>query len=199
MLNVPYNSAERPPFVRFEEREYGLDNVASEKAGRPIPKLVHFAIITSFGSKDEHEKVAEEWIASIRAKAVRGEYNPEWASKYAAQYSEYLKGNELPREGTPVQTCPLFTREQVRRLKSLGLTTVEDLASQPDSMLGTIGLDGRAMRDMAKTWISEALDKGVAARELAKANTTIETLQVQMATMARLIEELLSKGKTRAA
>jgi len=203
MFNAPYRSDERPPFVRFEEREYGVDQAESEKAGRPIPKLVHFALITSFGSKDTLEKVAEEWLAQIREKAIRGQFNPEWVSRFKMMYDEYLKGNELPREGTPVQTWSQLTKEQARRLKSIGLTTVEDLALQPDSALGQIGLDGRYIRDLAKAWIGEAKDKGIIARELADANVKLEaqadrigTLEAQIAELSAMVK---ASGKSRAA
>jgi hypothetical protein len=167
----------RPPFVRFEEREMGLDAEATEKAQRPIPRVVILALITPHGSKDVVEKVAKEWLKQIKTKALAGEYPLEWSQFFHAQFEEWLKGNELPREGTPVKTWAMATKEQITRLIAVGLTTVEDLGQLPDSGLNQVGLDGRYLRDLARGWLKEATDKGANAKALADANVRIETQQ----------------------
>jgi len=167
----------RPPYVRFEERELGIDLEASEKAGRPIPRMVVLACITPHASKDVVEKVATEWLEQIHQKAIRGEYPPEWSQHFKAQYEEWKRGNELPRTGTPVKTWQMLTREQAARCHLLGHTTVEDLAQVPDSGLGQLGLDGRYMRDLARNWIQEGTDKGANTRALADANVRIDDLE----------------------
>jgi hypothetical protein len=182
--------AERPPFVRWEERELGFDHDASEKAGRPIPRVLVMACITPHASKDCVEKPAEEWLAQIKSKAAKGEYNPEWVRFFRASYDEWKLGNELPREGTPVKTWQLTTREQTSRLIALGLRIVEDLAAVPDSGLGEIGLDGRYLRDLARNWIQEGKDKGVTARALADANGKIERLESMNAALVARLELL---------
>lgn len=185
MPTLPYVADKRPPFVRFENREYGRNHEASEAAGRPVMNLVDFALITPFGSKDCVEKPAVEWLKQIRDKAVRGEYDPDWVKFFELSYEEWKKGNELPREGTPVKTWALATRDVVNRLMELRITTVEDLAAIPDNTLGTIGLDGRFWRDQAKAWLDEAKDKGINARAIANANARIEQLEQKV---AQLIE-----------
>lgn len=180
----------RPPFVRFEEREFGINQEASEKAGRPIPRVVIMACITPAGSKDVVEKIAEEWLDQIKAKALKGEYPLEWSNFFRTAYEEWKKGNELPREGTPVKTWAMATAEQRRRLVEIGYTTVEDLAQLPDSALGQIGLDGRYLRDLARGWITEAMDKGVNARRLADQQVQIEELERQNADMLSQIRAL---------
>ena len=194
-LNIPVSFDKRPPFVRFEEREYGRNVEASEAAGRPIPRVVVMACITPFASKDCIEKPAEEWLEQIRGKASKGEYPPEWAVQFRLQYEEYLKGNELPREGTPTITWQMATREQQLRLKALGITTVEDLALTPDSGLNQIGLDGRVLRDTAKSWIAEAKDKGIVAQELNKANARIAELEARIGKLTDLLENNQAETK----
>lgn len=169
----------RMPYVRFEEREHGLNNEASERAGRPIPRVVVFACVTPHGSKDSLDKIAEEWIPDIKKRAAQGTYPPEWAEHFAKQYEAWKKGQELPREGTPVMTWQAASAEQRARLRALGIPTVEDLAAVPDGALGQIGLDGRNLRDLAKGWINEAKDKGVNARLVADQATRIEDLEKQ--------------------
>ena len=167
----------RPPYVRFEEREMGIDADASEVAGRPVPRTVVLACITSAGSKDTHDAIAEEWLESIRKRALRGEYPLDWSQHFRASFEEWKKGNELPRTGTPVKTWAMVSREQANRLHAVGHTTVEDLAQVPDTALGQIGLDGRYLRDLARGWIQEAKDKGVNTRALADANVRIDDLE----------------------
>lgn len=186
---IPSVFDKRPPFVRFEEREFGIDAIASDKAGRPIPRVVVMACITPAGSKDVVEKIAEEWLDQIKGKALRGEYPLEWSNFFRAQFDEWKKGNELPREGTPVKTWAMITQEQSRRLIAVGYTTVEDLAQVPDSALGQIGLDGRYLRDLARGWIQEAEDKGVNARRIAEQ-------QVQIDELERANGEMLAQIKT---
>jgi hypothetical protein len=190
-LNIPVSFDKRPPFLRFEEREYGRNVEASEAAGRPIPRVVVMACITPFGSKDCFEKPAIEWLEQIREKATKGEYPHEWAIGFRNQYDEYLKGNELPREGTPTATWQMASREQQIRLKALDITTVEDLALIPDNALGMIGLDGRILRDTAKSWIAESKDKGVVAQELNKVRSENESLKETVAKLSQRVDELI--------
>lgn len=177
-MMVPTIQKERPPFVRFEVREMGLDQVATEREKRPIPREVVMAIITPWGSKDEIEKIAEEWIADIKRKAMLGSYPLEWSTHFELQFTEWQKGNELPREGTPIRTWAMIAKQEPRRrLQALGIHTVEDLAAVPDSGLGQIGLDGRYLRDLARGWLAEAKEKGASAKDLADANARIEQLE----------------------
>lgn len=162
---------ERPPLVRFDYEEIGTDAAASEAAGRPIPQIVPVVKIVQHGDKySEFTKPADDWLKQIRKKAVEGTYNPEWVKRFEMQFEEWVKGNELPREGTPIKTWHPITREQCLRLLSIGIQTVEDLATYPDSGLSTIGLDGRHLRDLAANFIKAALN-GVDTKRLTELET----------------------------
>lgn len=197
---IPQIQKETPPFVRFEFMEYGIDEEASKTSGARVPKVIPFALIMQHGSKDCVEKPADEWLAQISSKAIDGQYPAEWVSRYKMQYEAFLKGNELPREGTPVKTCAIFNREQAIRLVAIGITTVEDLGNVPDQGLGGIGLDGRYLRDLARNYLAEG--KGVAAQ--AKKVADLEQLtRDQAETIERMnarMQELESAvGKRKAA
>ena len=189
MSMIPQVFDKRPPYVRFEEREMGIDVARSEEAGRPIPRVLVMACITPHASKDVIEKPAEEWMVQIKQKAARGEFPPEWARHFREAFEEWKKGNELPREGTPIKTWQMTTREQANRLIAIGITTVEDLAQTPDTGLGEIGLDGRYLRDLARTWTDEAKDKGVAAKALADANVRIADLEARIGELSRRVSQ----------
>lgn len=194
----------RPPFVQYEEREVGINAEATETAGRPIPRVLTLACITPHGSKDRFEKEADVWLKEIRSKALRGEYPLEWVNFFEAQYAEWKKGNELPREGSPTRTWPAVTKEQGVRLIAMGYTTIEDVAQIPDTALGQIGPDGRYLRDLARSWINDSKDKGINARALADANVKIEqqnqrleSLQHQLAVLQAQLQEPPKRGPGR--
>lgn len=187
---------EAPPYVRFDYIEYGINAEATKKAGRPIPAVVPFAIVMQHGSKDTTEKPAEEWLAQKEKEAIDGKYNPEWVQRFKMQYEAFLKGNELPREGTPVRTWLAVTREQGTRLLALGITTVEDLAAIPDAGLGNIGLDGRNLRDLAKNFIEAGQGVGAMAK---KVSDLEQTNRDQAEQIQRMTERLAVLEKKKAA
>lgn len=185
----------RPPFVRFEEREVGINAEATQTAGRPIPNMVVLALITSHGSKDCHEAIATDWLATLKKRGQGGDdYSADCYEKFQRQFTAWREGHDLPREGTPIKTWAMCTREAATRLIATGITTVEDLAAFPDSNLAVVGMDGRYLRDMARGWITEAKDKGANAKALADANVKIgaleETIQRQNERIDRLAARL---------
>ena len=187
---------EQPPFVRWEFVEYGVNAEASAKAGRPIPAVRPFAFIMQHGSKDVVEKDAEEWLAQIERKAQEGTYNPEWAERFRKQFEAFIKGQELPADGTPIRTWPAPNREQVIRLLALGITTVEQLSAVPDNALSNIGLDGRNLRDLARNFIDAGQNQGTLAKKLADAEQTVRDQAEQIARMNdRLAALEAAKGK----
>lgn len=191
---------DRPPFVRFEERELGINPEASAISGRPIPRVVNMVCITPHGSKDCIEKIAEEWLAQQKEKALRGETPAAWFDMWKMQLEEWKKGHELPRDGTPTKTWPAINKEQQVRLLALGYTVVEDLAMVPDGSLGTIGLDGRNLRDLARNWVSEGKDKGINAKKLADAETRIadlEQINAGMRDRLAVLERQITEGEPR--
>jgi len=191
------------PHVRFENRDYGRDEEASIKAGRHIPKTSTFIIITSHGSKDSSDQIADEWLPRKRREASQGAYNIEWVEHFERQYKAWREGHELPRDGTPIMTWQMVSPEQNTRLRALGITVVEDLAAIPDTGLAEYGLDARYMRDLARAWIAEGQQKGINAQELAKAKAEIERQRLVIdsqegrlkALEARLEEDVPRKRK----
>ena len=181
-------SDKRPPLVRFEEREYGINQEATERAGRPVPNVVPFALITPFGSKDCVEKVAVEWIAQLKRQAQQGNYPYEWAKQYEHQFEEWKKGNEVPRDGTPVKTWQAVSKEQQVRLIALGYVVIEDLAQVPDSGLDMIGLDGRYLRDLARKWCDT--DTAAIIKRAADLEATVRDQADTIARMAEQLEQL---------
>jgi hypothetical protein len=177
------------PHVRFENRDYGRNEQASIDAGRHVPMNATFICVTSHGSKDSSEHLADEWLPRKRMQASNGTYSMDWVEHFEKQYQRWKEGHELPRQGTPILTWQVVSPEQNSRIRACGITVVEDLAAIPDSGLNMLGLDGRVLRDMARGWLAEGQDKGINARAIADANAKI-------AFQAETIEEF--KGRIKA-
>lgn len=196
---VPQIFDNRPPFVRFEEEEVGLDQEASKKAGRPIPRTQILAKITPHGSKDEVHRIAEVWLEQIRNQAAQGAYDPNWVSFFERAFEEWKKGNELPRDGVPIRTWQMCTQESRRRILAAGYPTVEDLAQCPEQGLGAIGLDGRYWRDTARAWLKEGVDKGTNAKEIADLKSQLRTKDEQVDRLTQAVERLEARLSAREA
>lgn len=191
---MPSIADKRPPYVTFEEREMGVNAEATEAAGRLVPRVIIMALIRPHGSKDCFEKPAEEWLADARKK---GQYPLEWQHHFELQLSEWKKGNELPRDGTPIKTWSMLSHLQINQLIASGVTTVEDLAQFPDSNLDALGMGGRYLRDTARGWINEAKDKGINARALANANVKIDELTAMVERQAQQLNRLSARLEER--
>ncbi len=142
------------------------------------------------------EKNADEWLAHISREALGGRYDPSWVAQFKMEYEAFLKGNELPRDGTPIRTWGAISREQGTRLISINITTVEDLAAQPDSGLGGIGLDGRYLRDLAKNFLESGKGVGAMAKQIAdleerdrQNSETIKRMSAQMEELKAMLPE----------
>ncbi len=170
-------SKERRPMAMFDYADNG--------------KFVMVKIMQHGDKFSVTERNAEEWLAHIHQQALEGKYDPTWVAQFKLEYEAFLKGNELPREGTAVRTWGAISREQAARLVHLNITTVEDLAAYPDSGLGTIGLDGRYLRDLAKSTLAaggagnEAMAKKLADLEQSNRNKdeVIERMQASIAAL----------------
>lgn len=164
-------------------------SISIARAARPMARFDYsddgkhiIAKIMQQGDKfSETEKIAEEWLAHIEREAQQGRYDATWVAQFKLEFDAFLKGNELPREGTPIRTWGGISREQGTRLISMGITTIEDLAAQPDGGLGNLGLDGRYLRDLAKSTLESAGAGPAQAKALADAEAKIRQLEETVA------------------
>lgn len=175
----------RPPFVRFEYQSRP-DPVASLKEGRPVHKDVAVAIVMQFGSRDEFVKDAEEWIDQKHREAANGTFDPDWVKGFRHKFDEWKKGNDIGVVGTHLKVWPGISPAEIVNCASLNIHTVEDLAQVSDAHLGSLGLNGRILRDKAKAYLSAASETGKLVEHLA-------TLQADVQTKDGMIKELQEK------
>jgi hypothetical protein len=164
---MSYDPQSRCPFFFFKDIEMGEDAALSEELGYAVPKLVTFIFIVPHGHKgDPMEFNATEFIARKEKEAKDGRYDYQWVKEFKEGYDLYKAGKEIPRHGTPLVTWERLLKSRREQLAP-HFPTIEDLAAVPDSSLGTIGLDGRVLRDMAKGDIAAKKDLSPIVKELA--------------------------------
>lgn len=178
------------PAIRFEYRDHGSDPEQSQIAGRPVPRRVPFVFVLSAGGT-EFEAIAEDWLKGKRQQAIQGNYNPDWVDHFERQFAAWKEGQTLPTEGTPIGTWQMIVNPNVRnRITSAGVNTVEELAQVPDNSprAERIGLDWRVWRDMARSWIAEAMDKGGNTQKIAD-------LEEQVRALTAMVNEWKAKAE----
>lgn len=195
---------ERPAYVTFELKAVE-DREASIKAGHYVAKEVPFVYITPPGSKDRVERNALEWLEQM-AEQVKQERLPrEFFNHYKQAYEDWKTSGEIPVNGTPVKTCPLFSVSQVDALLKANIRTVEDLASANEESIGRLGMGGRALKQQATDWLAAASGTGKTAseltalkqqnKELSERNAALET---QLAALAAKVDAIENSKPTKA-
>lgn len=170
----------RVPFFMFQDREHGVNAEASKEAGYEVPKMLTFILVTPHGHRgDPMEFFAEEFIERKTRESREGRYDHTWVVEFKAGLAAHRDGKEIPRHGTPLVTWERILKTRRVQLASV-FPTVEDLAAVPDSSLGSIGLDGRVLRDMARGDIQAKKDLSPVVKDLADANETIRRQQEQI-------------------
>lgn len=188
--------AERPPYVQFERRAM-LDPSRTNAQGHPAFLDRDIALITPSGSKDQIERVVDEWLPEIERKAARGEYNPAWANHFRALYDAFCKQESPPEFGTPIKMWPGATPAQIRTVLAANIRTVEDLANANEQALAYIGMGARALKDKASAWLAEATTKGIVTqenatlkRDLEQAKADLIALREDNAEMRKMLDSL---------
>lgn len=172
----------RAPFVMFETRAVE-DRAATLSNGRYTTRDVDYVLITPAGSKDQIERVVEEWFAQLERDAKNGRYNPEWLNRYKAGYREWKAGNELPLDGTPIKTWTVISPAQRANLITWKVMTVEDLAACNEDVIMRLGMGGRTLKKLAQDWLTSAKDVGQVALQLNSLQQQNEDLRAQIANL----------------
>jgi hypothetical protein len=183
------NNEEPRPFVRFEMRSVE-DRTKPSSDG--VTQLVDkaWAIIRAAGSKDSLEKPAEEWLASLKDYAKNGRVPQSWPHEYAEAFRLWKSGEELPVNGTAIKSWPPLSPAQRQMLISLGVLTVETLATCNDEILNRIGMGGHTLKALANTWLNESKDKGSMSKQLEAAMVKLEELTTLVTAQAATIQQL---------
>lgn len=186
--------AERPPYVAFETRAVE-DRDASIKAGHYVAHDVDYVVITPAGSKDQIERIADEWLSQIKRQSVEGKYNPVWVQHFEAVYRQWKETNTIPENGTSIKAWPLLSPAQAATVLAANIRTVEDLASINEDGLRRLGMGGRDLKAKAVAWLESAKDTGKVAAENAALKVKIEALEAQVAELIQYRRESNDKRR----
>ena len=153
-----------------------------KKLGYPVFKDVEFVELRHPGDRSYN------FIAEV---------SQEHKMRFPQQYAAFRAGESQVHEGTPIEQWPAVTKAEVFNLKGIGIRTIEDLATMPDSALPNLGHAARAYRDRALAW-TQAAQKGAAgiqaAKEVEKLTSALEAKDAQIADLAARLDAL-EKGK----
>jgi len=198
---VEINIAEaRAPYVTFERRAVE-DRAASIAQGRWVTKDVDFAIITPPGSKDQIERVVEEWLTHIEQESRVGRFPTEWVKAYKFAHSEWKEGREIPVDGTPVANWAVPSPAQIDSMRQLKIRTVEDMAQANEDVILRMGMGARQLKDLAINFLRGGSAEGQSqlATEIAALKAKVDNLERANSQLQRDNSELASKVPNAAA
>jgi hypothetical protein len=133
----------------------------SREAGREICDQVDFVSIIVPGSRDERIRKVDAEIKQ----------------RFGPQYEHWLKTQEQPPEGQPLDRVPWLNVAQVRELQYLNIKTLEQLAGLSDTAIQHIGMGGMEMRKKAIAYI----EAGKSSAELTRSVARISELERECA------------------
>lgn len=184
----------QPPFVRFETRSVE-DRDATIEAGHYVGRDVVFALVTAPGTRDELEKVADEWIANLEEGVKQDRIPQLWVDHFKRALTAYKESREIPLEGTPVVTWPGVTPSQLKLLLDINVVTVEQLADANEETVSRIGMGGRALKQKARDFLDTAQNSGKMVEEMQSLRVENEALKKQAEESANQLKELAAQVK----
>lgn len=119
--------------------------------------------------------------------------------RFATKYAAFKAGNEQIANGTPLESVPWITREQVEELKYFHIRTLENLAELADSHAQRF-MGIHKLRQKARDAIALAKENAPALRlaeETRKKDEQIAVLQKQINDLAALVEKATAEKKAK--
>jgi len=137
------------------------NGLKSQEAGRPIFDQVDFISIIVPGSRDERIRKVD---AEIR-------------QRFGPQYEHWLRTQEQPPEGTPLDEIPWLNVAQVAEMLALNIKTLEQLAGLSDTAVQHMRMGGMDLRKKAIAYI----EAGKSSAELTRSVARISELERECA------------------
>lgn len=163
--------------VRFY-KNWKQNNDESEKQGRPVGVEFDYVEIRGLGQ----DKTV------VKRKAMLADQN-----EYPREWDLYQRGLEQTAEGTPLREWPVMTPDEILRLNSHNIHTIEALVAVSDAGLQQIGQGARQLQQRAKAFLDEDAPKAAAANlrvQVDEQRAEIEALQTKVGQLEAENEEL---------
>lgn len=168
----------RPPYVEFKKIAKE-DPKRSVELGYRVTKDVDMVFIMQAGSKDQVERIATEWLASIKRKLLENAhdaYPEDWVSGFHKKFEMWKEGHDIPVNGTSVKEWPVLSPAQAENFIALRILTVEDVAAMTEESLGRFGMGARELKDKATKWLADRAGKNLVEQENAELREKLEAL-----------------------
>jgi hypothetical protein len=149
-------------YVQFYP-SYMKDQTKSELEGRPMFKDTEFVKI---------------FVPGDRNNIIDRPATAEDKMRFSKQYSVFKQGAEQRGEGTPLAEWPIVTRSMAEELKYLGFSTVEQIATARDDVVGKYHLQD--LKNRAVAYIELAKGSTAPIEQLSKKLEEAEANQRQM-------------------
>ena len=146
--------AVRPPYVEFK-RIAKDDPRKSVEVGHRVTRDVDMAFIMQPGSKDQVERVATDWLASIKNKMLEetaDAYPQEWVTAFHGKFDAWKEGLDAPLMGTSVREWPVLSPAQAENFVAMHILTIEDVAAMTEEAMGHM-MGSRDLREKAREWL----------------------------------------------
>jgi hypothetical protein len=174
----------------------------SDDKGGVTPLFKKQAVYNEAKSKDagramfDEVEMVEVWFAGDRLQRPCFEVTDEHRERWPKEYEAFKAGNTISDSGTPLEHWPRMTVGKVAELKALGILTVEALSQMPDRNIASLGMNGRPLREEARSFLEQAA--GTA--DVQKMASTIAELSAKIERMeAAGYKDEKPKGRRKAA
>lgn len=159
---------------------FRLENVMKDTKNPNLgTRPVEFVDLTSVGN-------AKYTVVPMRIIDAQRDTTGLWGVIEPA-YTAWKKGEEVPKNGTPLTSWQGITRQQIEAVRVHGIYTVEDVAAMPDATLQKMaGIGMASVREAARAW-EKAKDTRAITADLAAKDAEIEALKQQMADLMALV------------
>lgn len=113
----------------------------------------------------------------------------EHRGRFKRAYARFKSGQEIARNGTPLEEWPIIGMSQCMMWKALNIRTVEDVAQLGDEHMTNLGIDGMGFRAKARLYLKSKKDAGAVAK--VAADNAAKDKEIER--LHRVVEELGSK------
>lgn len=188
------------PYVSFAT-ETEEDHLETKRVGTVQFVDRHYARVTPRGSKDVQLERVDHWWPKLDQLINTGRMPGHWKAEWQAAFERYLKGQEIPVNGTAIRGWKLIPGAMQERLVQLNIYTVEDLANITAEARQHIGMGAVEMQRRAAAWLEQNRNSEGATikmSELSKENeilkTSVASLEEKVKALSALVEAN-KKGK----
>lgn len=154
------NNEDARLLVKFYNEPVKME-AKSDEAGRPIfEDREHISIIIPGDTKTNIVRIATD----------------EDRERFAGPYEAFKRQSQAAANGTPLEEWPTLTKSRVKELKSMGLSTVEQLTDLSDASLSRYGDTTDDERAKASAYMAKAADGAAIERYAAKSKSDEEEI-----------------------